>query len=66
MIHPDDTTRLAQDDLDLAGIAVEPAGELDRFRAGLDRSQVDDRTLGLGNDLLGDHEHVGRQQWGGG
>ena len=58
VLHPDDAARLAQDDLDLARVAVEALGELDRLGPGLDAGQVDDRALGLRDDLLGDDEHV--------
>ena len=57
-VHADDAARLAQDDLDLAGVAVAALGELDRLGAGLDGGQVDDGALGLRHDLLGDDEHV--------
>ena len=56
--HPDDAARLAQDDFDLARIAVPALGERQRFRSRLDRGQVDQRALGLGHDLLGDHQDV--------
>ena len=56
--HPHDPPRLAQHDLDLAGVAVAALGELDRLGSRLDGRQVDDRALGLGDDLLGHDEHV--------
>ena len=56
--HPDDASRLAQDDLDLAGIAVVALGELDRLGSRLDPGQVDDRALGLRDDLLRDDQDV--------
>ena len=59
--HPDDPPRLAQDDLDLARIAVAALGELDRLGPRLDRRQVDDRALGLRHDLLGDDERRRRR-----
>ena len=57
-LHAHDGRRLAQHDLDLARIAVPALGEGDRLRARRDRAQVDDRALGLGDDLLGHDEHV--------
>ena len=42
MRHPHDAPGLAQDDLDLAGVAVPAVGELDRLGARLDRREVDD------------------------
>jgi hypothetical protein len=56
--HPNDPPRLAQDDLDLAGIAVVTGRELDGFRSWVDAGQVDDGALGFRHDLLGDDEHV--------
>ena len=56
--HPDDADRLAQDDLDLARVALPALREGCRLGTRLDRPQVDDRALGLGDDLLGDHDHV--------
>ena len=56
--HADDAAGLAQDDLDLAGVAVELGRELDGLRARVDAGEVDDGALGLRDDLLGDDEHV--------
>ena len=58
VLHADDPSGLAEDDLDLAGIAVEALGELDGLRPGVDAGQVDDGALGLRDDLLGHDEHV--------
>ncbi len=58
VLHPDDASGLAEDDLDLARVAVEAFGELDRLAPGSDGRQVDDGSLGLRHDLLGDDEHV--------
>ena len=60
--HPDDPPGLAQDDLDLAGVAIPALGKLDGLRARFDRRQVDDRALGLGDDLLGHDEDVVRSE----
>jgi len=49
---------LAQDHLDLAGVAVPALGEGDGLGTRLDGCQVDDRALGLRDDLLGDDEDV--------
>ena len=57
-LHAQDLGRLAQHDLDLARVAVPALGERDRLGAGLDVAQVDDATLGLGDDLLGHDQHV--------
>ena len=65
-LHPDDAAGLAQDDLDLARVAVPARSERDGLRTGLDRVKVDDRALGLRDDLLGDDEDVvGRGAAGG-
>ena len=58
VLHPDHASGLAQDDLDLARVAVEALGELDRLPPGSDGRQVDDGALGLRHDLLGDDQHV--------
>ena len=56
--HAHDAAGLAQDHLDLARVAVPALGERDRLGARLDGRQVDDRALGLRDDLLGHDEHV--------
>ena len=58
VLHADDAPRLAQHDLDLARVAVVALGELERLRSRHDAGQVDDRALGLGDDLLGHDEDV--------
>jgi hypothetical protein len=56
--HPYDAPRFAQDDLDLARIAIPALGEGDGLGPRLDRVEIDDRTLRLGDDLLGDDEDI--------
>ncbi len=56
--HPDDPSRLAQDDLHLAWVTVELRGEVQGLLARVNAGQVDDRALRLGDDLLGDDEDV--------
>ena len=58
VLHAHDAAGLAEDDLDLARVAVEALGELERLLAGDDAGQVDDGALGLGHDLLGHDQHV--------
>ena len=56
--HAHDPARLAQDDLDLARVAVPALREGDGFRARLDLGEVDDRALRLADDLLGHDQDV--------
>jgi len=64
MLHAHDAACLTQDHLELTGVAIPAAGELDRLHAGLDGREIHDRVLGLGDDLLRHHEHVVRTQRG--
>ncbi len=53
---------LAEDHLDRPRVLAVLGGELARALAGRHVGEPDDAALGLADDLVGDHEHVGRQQ----
>ena len=59
-------SRLGEDQLDQARVLVEGGGELARPRARLDLAEPALPALGLGDDLLGDHDDVAVGELGGG
>jgi hypothetical protein len=58
ILHAYDAPRFAQHDLDLARVLIPPLAKLGRQRRRRDRAQVDDPTLGLGDDLVGDDNNI--------
>jgi hypothetical protein len=58
LVHAHHAPRLAQDHLDEPRILGEPGGHRDSDRRGLDVRELHQAALGLGHDLLADHEKV--------
>ena len=57
-VHPHDATRLPQDDLDQARIAVEMPRHRERRWRRRHVGEPDEPAFGLRDDLLADHDHV--------
>ena len=58
MLHAHDPGRLAQHDFDLPSVLLPGGGKGTGLWARFDIGEVHDAALGLGNDLLRNHEHV--------
>ena len=57
-LGPQHLGALLEDQLDQGRLLAEHGGELARFGAGQDRGELADPALGLGDDLLRDHDDV--------
>jgi hypothetical protein len=57
-LHAKDFGRLAQHHFDLARVPIPLGGEVDGLGPRVDGRKVDNRALGLGNDLLRHDQHV--------
>ncbi len=57
---PHERSRFGQHQFDQPRVRAGDLGEPGRFRTGRDGFQVDEAVLSLGDDLLGDDQHVVR------